>query len=366
MSTKTFRYEQVVLKIEHLINNSKLKPGDKIPSVRKLSSELNVSITTVFQAYDILEDRGLIQPKAKSGYYVSSNIKNTSPTAITEKGYIPLPAKVEMNVMATTMMKNSREHGVVNFSILSPVNEFLPIARLNKSVNVSLKELSGINFQYPLVEGHPRILKQINLKSINWPKEIPSDQILITNGCMEAINLCFDAIAKPGDIIAVESPTYHGILQSLETRKLNVLEIPTNPVTGINLDELKKALNDNNVTACVFMPRASNPTGSSIPEDNKIQLAELLGSKNIPLIEDDALGDLQFSNSISLPVKAYDKYDNVLYCSSFSKTLAPGFRIGWVSGGRFHKEIEKLKFGANISTTGVLQDAIGRYLRFII
>ncbi len=361
MDSKAFKYEQVVKSIEDLISSLELKPGDKIPSVRKLSETLNVSITTVFQAYNILEARGLIQSKPKSGYYVSNSIKKIEPFNIIEKGYIPLPVEVEINEMATTMMRNSRENGVLNFSILSPVNEFLPITRLNKAVSNALREMSSVNFQYPLVEGDPKILYQLSLQTISWPTKLSKDQILVTNGAMEAINLCLDAIAEPGDVIAVESPTYHGILQSLETRKLKVLEVPTNPFTGIILDELEKLLENNSVKACVFMPRTSNPTGASMPEESKKILADLLGSKNIPLIEDDTLGELQFFNSHSLPVKAYDNYNNVLYCSSVSKTLAPGFRIGWVSGSKFHKKIEKLKFGANISTTGVFQNAIGKY-----
>lgn len=362
MKDKTFRYEKVVLKIEELIAALDLKPGDKIPSVRNISRELSVSGSTVFQAYDILEARGVITSRPKSGFYISSFIKNTASCRLMEKNYIPLPSKVQINTMATTMMKNSREYGIINFSILAPVNEFLPITRLNKAVQESLKEASGHNFQYPLVEGHPRLLKQLSAATIQWQNILMQDQILITNGCMEAINLCLDAVASPGDTIAVESPTYHGILQSLESRKLKVLEIAARPGTGIILEELEKAIQTQNIKACVFMPRASNPLGSSMSEDNKKRMVEILGKAQIPLIEDDAMGDLQFSNIACFPAKAYDQYDNVLYCCSFSKSLAPGFRIGWVAGGRYHSKIEKLKFDSNISTTGVLQDAIGRYL----
>lgn len=362
MNEKLFRYEQVVLKIEELIHALGLKPGDRIPSVRNVSKELEVSAATVFQAYDILQARGVIEARPKSGFYVAGSIKNTASCKLLEHNYLPLPAKVEMNTMATTMMKNSREYGITNFSILAPVNELLPILKLNKAVQSGLRESTGHNFQYPLVEGHPRLLKQISLSTVKWPNMVSQEQVLVTNGCMEAINLCLDAIAVEGDTIAVESPTYHGILQSLERKKLKVIEIPTNPQTGIVLEELEKALENHQITACVFMPRANNPLGASMSEDAKMALVEMLGSRNIPLIEDDALGDLQFSNLPTYPARAYDKYDNVMYCTSFSKTLAPGFRVGWVAGGKYHSKIEKLKFGSNISTTGVLQDAVGRYL----
>lgn len=360
---KIFRYEDVVNKVESLIESLQLKAGDKIPSVRNVSKQLGVSLTTVFQAYSILEARGVILSRPRSGYYISYSAKEGS-TVVGDRWetYIPLPSQVEVNQMATVLMKNSRERGAVNFSILAPVNEFLPVLKLNKAVQASLKEIHSYNFQYPLVEGHGRLLKQISIRSMRWENTVGQDRILVTNGCMEAINLCLDAVTKRGDIVAVESPTYHGILQSLESRGLKALEIKTDPFTGIDVEALESALDANVVSTCVFMPLCSTPSGASMPEENIKQLVKILEDRNIPLIEDDSLGELLYGSIQHLPAKAFDSTGNVLYCSSFSKSLAPGFRIGWVSAGRFQKDIEKLKFGANISTNGVLQDAIGRYL----
>ncbi|WP_316751746.1 PLP-dependent aminotransferase family protein [Pedobacter gandavensis] len=361
MIDKTFRYEEVASKIEKSISVLGLKTGDRLPSVRRVSAELSVSVNTVFQAYAILEAKGLIISRPKSGYYINSFAVKTL-SRPDHKNYVPLPSTIEVSAMATAMMKNAREHGIINFSILAPVNEFLPITKLNKAVQASMKEYTGESFQYPLVEGHPRLLKQIARRTFEWNQSIPQDNILITNGCLEAINLCLDALTKPGDTIAIESPTYHGILQSLEVRGLKALEIATDPNTGLVLKELELALNNNKVTACIFMPACHHPSGAMMPEENKIKLVKLLSEKNIPLIEDDSLGELYFSINRPLPAKAFDSTNNVLYCSSFSKSLAPGFRIGWVSAGKYHAKLLKLKFGSNISTTGLLQDAIGRFL----
>lgn len=361
MVDKTFRYEEVIQKIEKSMSNLGLKAGDRLPSVRKLSAELSVSINTVFQAYAILEARGIIFSKPKSGYYIHTTTAHKLSNPIDEN-YIPLPSTVEVSSMATAMMKNALEYGIINFSILAPINELLPITKLNKAVQASLKEHSNESYQYPLVEGHPRLLKQIVRRTLNWNQHISQDKILVTNGCMEAINLCLDSLTKPGDIIAVESPTYHGILQSLEARGLKALEIATDSITGLVLADLTRALDTNMVTACIFMPACHHPLGAMMPEDNKIKLVQLLAERGIPLIEDDSLGELYFSAHRPLPAKAYDTTDNVLYCSSFSKSLAPGFRVGWVSAGKYHAQLLKLKFGSNIATTGLLQDAIGRYL----
>lgn len=359
MNNKSFRYEQVAKKIEESIHTLGLRPGDKIASVRQVSREMKVSVNTVFQAYSILEAKGLIYARPKSGYVV--NLPH-SMNGIEQQNYrAALPAEVEITAMAATMMKNAREHGIMNFSILAPVNELLPITRLNKQVASALNDSQNENYQYPLIDGHPRLLKQIARRTIDWPYSLKVDQILVTNGCMEAINLCLDALTKPGDIIAVESPTYHGILQSLEQRGLKALEILTDPATGLSLDALRIALDQYTVTACVFMPCCHNPIGCAMPESYKIELINMLAERNIPLIEDHSLGELNFDDA-HLPAKAYDQHDNVLLCGSFSKTLAPGFRIGWVSAGKYHRELEKLKFGSNISTGGVFQDALGRFL----
>ena len=359
MIEKIFRYEQVATKIEEGIRALHLRPGDKIPSVRKVSQDLGVSVNTVFQAYANLEAKGLILAKPRSGYVI-----NNLPTALVtaeERNVILLPSSVEVTTMAAMMMKKAKENGIINFSILAPVNDLLPISKLNKYVASALNDTRHENYQYPLIDGHSRLLQQIALRTFKWGQSIDQSQILVTNGCMEAVNLCLDALTKPGDIVAVESPTYHGILQSLELRGLKAVEIGISSQTGLNLDSLRSALDTYNIAACVFVPSCNNPTGYSMPELNKIELVNLLGKRGIPLIEDDALGELHYQEGI-FPAKAYDQHDNVLYCSSFSKTLAPGFRIGWVSAGKYHGALEKLKYGSNISTNSVLQDAIGRFL----
>ncbi|KAA2243498.1 PLP-dependent aminotransferase family protein [Chitinophaga agrisoli] len=358
---KKFKYEQIVIKIEQLILKLKLKPGDKIPSVRFVCKELGVSLATAVQAYAILESKGMIFSKPGSGYYISAN-SDTRLQTIREQSFVTYPSSVEINTMAREMVKNPRKYGVTNFSTLAPANELLPIARLNKAMQASVKEQALDNLPYPFLEGHPRLIKQISLHTFEWQLSLAHDEILVTNGCMEAINLCLDFLTKPGDLIAVECPTYGGILQSMEARGLKVIGISVNPVTGLNLDELEKALSAYNITACVFSPTCHNPLGCSMPDANKIKLVNMLNERNIPLIEDDALGEIYFGNVRPLPAKAYDKNNNVLYCSSFSKSLSPGYRIGYVSGGKYHTEIEKLKFAANISTNTILQDTIARYL----
>lgn len=356
-----FRYEQIADKIEDIIRNLNLQAGDRVPSVRKVSKELNVSLTTVFQAYHLLEAKGLLISRPRSGYFVNVSGKNNISQKPKGK-YIALPNQVSLNEMIGNMLRNVREFGLINFSIVAPVNELLPISRISKSVRDALKDTTGHSFQYPLIEGHPRLVKQIARQTFEWKMPLSTEEVLVTNGCIEAINLCLDVVAKPGDIILVESPAPYGILQSLESKNLLALEIPLDPETGLDLSQLETAITKHKIAACVLTTVCNSPLGCAMPEQHIIKLLKILGDAKIPLIEDDALGDLSFTHPRPLPAKAYDEDNNVLYCTSFSKSLGAGFRIGWVSGGIYHEKIKRLKYISNFFTNGILQDAIGRFL----
>src|ERR1700761_676765 len=246
-----FRYEEVAARVTGIIKNLKLSAGERVPSVRQVSKELQVSLATVFQAYHLLEAKGLIISRPRSGYFVNVAAKNTLIQKPAGK-YVPLPSQVTLNNMIANMLKNIREFGAVNFSIVAPVNELLPISRMSKAVRDTLKDVTSDSFQYPLIEGHPRLVKQIVRQTFDWGTSLATDDVLVTNGCIEAINLCLDAITKPGDIILVESPTPYGILQSLESRNLLALEVTTHPDTGLDLDQLTLTLEQYKVTACVL------------------------------------------------------------------------------------------------------------------
>jgi DNA-binding transcriptional MocR family regulator len=180
---------------------------------------------------------------------------------------------------------------------------------------------------------------------------------------MEALNLCLRAVAKPGDVIAIESPAFYGTLQVIESLGMRALEIPTDPRNGIVLDALASALRRQKIRACLFVLNFSNPLGSCMPDTDKKALVELLARREIPLIEDDIYGDLYFAERRPRTAKAYDRQGLVLLCSSFSKTLAPGYRVGWTAPGRFKLQVESLKFTSSMATTTAPQMAIADFLQ---
>ena len=216
---------------------------------------------------------------------------------------------------------------------------------------------------YDLPPGSEELRRQLARRSLEWGCNLTSDELVITCGATEALNLCLRAVSKPGDIIAVDSPTHFGILGVIESLGLKTLEIPTHCGAGLSLDSLEAALTKHDVKACVFCFNSQNPLGFIMPDENKQQLVELLAAREIPLIEDDVYGDIYFGTSRPKVALAYDKQGLVMLCSSFSKTLAPGFRVGWVATGRYHKAIKQLKFSNSVGTPIVLQVTIAEFLR---
>jgi DNA-binding transcriptional MocR family regulator len=171
------------------------------------------------------------------------------------------------------------------------------------------------------------------------------------------------AVARPGDVIAIESPTFFGILQIIESLGMRVCEIPTYPREGICLDELAMRLKSCRIKACVFTLNFSNPLGSCMPDEKKKALVKLLASHEIPLIEDDLYGNLAFGPKRPKVAKAFDEHGWVMLCDSFTKTLSPGCRIGWVAPGRFKAQVEFLKFVNTRATPSLPQMAIAEFLQ---
>jgi DNA-binding transcriptional MocR family regulator len=354
-------YQEVADRIEQLIEKRALKVGDRLLSVRSLSKEQGISLSTAFQAYYHLESKGLVEARPQSGYYVKF-----SPSHTLEVPQCCDPCEKAMPVtideMISSVYKDLRSDKLVNFSMGAPAPELLPRAKLNKAVMQALRESHDSCLNYEHVQGNPGLRKQIAIQSFNWGGTLGEDDIVVTAGCMEALSLTLKAITHPGDAVAIESPTYFGIFQVMESLGLKVVEIPTDPATGIDLDQLERAIKKFSVKACVFVCNFNNPIGSCLPDEKKKQLVELITRKNIPLIEDDIYGELYFGKSRPRTCKVFDTEGLVIQCGSFSKSLAPGYRIGWIIPGRYKENIVRLKRMNNVSTNTLAQSAIALFL----
>ncbi|HEX9511907.1 MAG TPA: PLP-dependent aminotransferase family protein [Puia sp.] len=354
-------YLQVADGLEKMIGEEILKIGDKLPSVRMLSEEYGISMGTAFQAYYHLEGKGLIEARPKSGYYVRFNLRRMPGLPrIAEPE--PMTSEVSVQEMITAVFNNISSNDLINFSIAAPPTSLLPAAKLNKSLVHAMRASSHHGIQYEHIQGNRELRRQIAKQAFNWGGKISEEEVVVTAGCMEALVMCLKAVTQPGDTVAIENPTYFGIFQVIELLGLKVLEIPADPLTGVDPGHLETLIDQFPVKACVFVPNFSNPLGSCMPEEKKQALVELATRRQIPLIEDDIYGELYFGRHRPKTCKTFDKEGWVLQCSSLSKSLAPGYRIGWILPGRFAEKVLRTKMMHTVTGTTITQQAIAHFL----
>lgn len=354
-------YLQVADNIEQLIDKEVLKIGDKLPSVRSLCKERGISPSTAFQAYYHLESKGLIESRPKSGYYIRFNTRRMPDIPKTCKP-VKKAAEVTVNEMIMAVLADMTNDHVLKFSIATPPIGILPAAKISKAVVHAMRQLPGGGIGYEHLQGNLLLRRQIARLSLNWGSACSEDDVVTTNGCMDALTLCLTATTQPGDTIALESPAYYGALQLAESLGLKVLEVPTHPVNGVDLEYLDKAIPRFKIKACLFVTNFNNPLGACMPDANKKALVGILEKYNIPLIEDDIYGDIYFGKERPNSCKTFDRQGLVLLCNSISKSLAPGFRVGWTIPGRYKDKILQLKQNHSIACSGLPHAAIGYFL----
>jgi DNA-binding transcriptional MocR family regulator len=320
---------------------------------------------TAFQAYYHLEGRGLVESRPKSGYYVRFNYKRLPdlPKMIQPD---PLSHDISVKEMIASVYADiaSSNGKIINFALAVPDASLVPTAKLNKSVVHVLRNYKDSCTGYEHTQGNLELRKQVSRMAFNWGGKIKPDEVVVTNGCLEAITLCIKAVTQPGDTVAVESPNYFGIYQSLESMGLKVVEIASSPVTGLDLDCLQQVMKKSPVKALVVIPNFNNPLGGCMPDEHKQQLVEIITKHQVPLIEDDIYGELYFGKHRPRTCKYYDTRGWVMHCSSLSKSLAPGYRIGWVIPGKFLEQVKQAKRIQSISSPTLTQAAIAHYLQY--
>jgi len=354
-------YLRIADTIEQQIMEQVLKIGDKLPSVRLLSKHHDISVSTVLQAYYHLEGKGLVESRPQSGYYVRFN-PSRFPQKIEKSNPVQIVKTKNVEAIIGEVYDSFSQQGITRFSLSVPAPEILPLARLNKAMMQALRDLPANGTQYEQVQGNDLLRRQIARWSMQWNSNLKADDIVTTAGCMNAIAYCLMAITKPGDTIAVESPVYFGTLRFAQSIGLKVLELPTDPDTGVDPDDIKKALQKHDIKACFFVTNFSNPLGYCMPDEQKQTLVKLLSKHGVPLIEDDLYGDVYFGKTRPTSCKSFDEEGNVLWCSSVSKTLAPGYRVGWVAPGRYLDKIKRLKLYHSITSPTAQQAAIASFL----
>lgn len=356
-SEKTL-YEQIADRIQHLIAEGTLQIGDRLPSVRKLHEQWSVSISTVLEAYRLLEDRGLIAARPQSGYYVKALFKTHEP----QQSAPPPKANHVDNSLGFRVICSIRDSQTIKLGAAVPSMELLPVASLNRLMGQVLRQNQVVAHAYDVPPGCEPLRHEVARRLMDAGCSVTPDEIVTTNGTFEAVYLSLQAVTQPGDTVAIESPTYYGLLEALEALHLKALELPTHPREGISLLHLETALQKKQIAACALVSNFSNPLGSCMSDAKKQSLVELLARYEVPLIEDDIYGDLYFEGTRPKALKAFDRTGQVLYCASCSKTLSPGLRVGWSVAGRHQAKVEQLKWVINQTTAIAPQLTVAAFL----
>jgi DNA-binding transcriptional MocR family regulator len=354
-------YEQIAQRIIALINGGTLRVGQRVPSVRKLSEQMAISVSTVLQAYRLLERRGRIEARPQSGYYVRAVAHPRLPTPGLSKPP-STPTKVRIVDRVLGVLRATSDPSYVPLGGAIPGADVLPTKQLNRIQSAIARRSPRASNAYDGPSGNRELRVQVAHRYLDAGCALAPDDIVSTCGCQEAITLSLRVVAKAGDVIAIDSPAYYGHLQAIESLGMRALEIATCPDVGIDVPALKTALAQHKVAAVLSITNCQNPLGFIMPDEQKRELVELLAARDIPLIEDDIFGDLAYARPRPRVCKAYDTKGLVLLCSSYSKTLAPGARVGWVAPGRYRERVECLKICTTLATPTLPQMAIAEFL----
>jgi DNA-binding transcriptional MocR family regulator len=367
-----YLYRQVIDLISDNIESGALMPGDRLPSLRRMSNRVGVSIPTVRQAYVELERQRRVQSRPQSGFYVRGLATNelVRPTPPFRRSAKPIP------VIGRSLMDRVYDGlytpGVVPFGIANPCMVKPAAKALQRTMKRVMAHTQERSLAYAPTLGEAGLRRQIAYRYLDTVGgKIDPDNICITNGGQEALLLALQAVAGKGDVIAVESPTYHGLLELIDSLGMLAIEIETCPEEGITLSALRKTLEAHPVKVCMFSTTLSNPLGVSMPEEMRQELVEMLEAHGVVLIEDDVYGDLLFDGHRPKPAEFFSRSGSVMTCGSFSKTIAPGYRIGWLIAGKYIDQITQLKRSFSCSS-GLLQQltlseflATGDYDRYL-
>lgn len=354
------RYERLADDLSTLIADGRVLPGDRLPSVRHLAAQRKLSVSTVVQALRTLETRGLVEARPQSGYYVRRRDAQRLPAG---RAGGRRPVTVSVSARLLEVLRTNEAAGMVPLGSALPSPALLcgpAITRLYSRIARLRPNVLDGSSHTDLNEAE--LVRAIVRRSVDMGGAVTPDELVITQSCTESLALCLSVVARPGDTIAVESPTYYVMLQMLEQMGLRAIEIPTHPRTGVSLEALDLATREGKVAACLLIPNGGNPLGSVMPDEQKQRLAALMAQRGVAVIEDDIYGDLCHVGHRPRPLHAFDTSGNTMLCTSLSKTVSPALRLGFVAGGRRAGDIALAKTLMSGRTNPLTQQVIAEFI----
>ncbi|WP_142688298.1 aminotransferase-like domain-containing protein [Chitinophaga polysaccharea] len=357
---RVYKFEAFTSDIEKNIRKGVFKPGHKLPSVRDLKAQYQTSMSTIQQGYEYLVASGLVESVPKSGYYVSNRPDLSNQPVKTKHRLVARDATFKHHLGLTTSLKAGRRFS--EFNVAAPGDLLMPQKLLLRTMQQVIREQGAGLLRYYPSNGSTALKENILKKAAVHQTIINPDELLVTDGALQALYIALAAVCNVGDVIAVESPCVFSVLEVIRVLQLRVIEIPVDPYTGFDIDFLKKACRTNAIKAVVITPNFHNPTGILLTNEQKLVLLSVALQYNIALIENDIYGDLYFHGQRPSTIKRFDDSGLVLSYSSYAKTLAPGIRVGWLSAGKFMQRAEQIKFALGSTVSPLYQETVNRLL----
>ncbi|MDK9753999.1 PLP-dependent aminotransferase family protein [Vibrio sp. D173a] len=352
------RYRQLAELFKTQIQQNTWRVGEKLPSVRVTSRSHSVSTGTVLQAYQLLEAQGWVTAKPQSGYFVTADLERLEVS--TSESH---PLRVSVNDELYDFLKHQASPEAIKLGSAFPEPTLFPLDALNRNLASSGRKMGPDTLLDNLPPGSESLRRLIAQRYIQQGMNLTHDDIVITSGALEALNLSLQAVTQPGDIVVVESPTFYGALQAIERLGLKAIEVRVDAKKGHSLTQLESLFEQHDVKACWLMTNFHNPTGTSLSDEEKHRVVDLANQHDVYLIEDDAYAELYFGEKKPMSLKSFDTHERVLHCGSLSKSLCPGYRLGWVINKRFNEPIQKLQLMSTLSGSAPIQQGVAHYLQ---
>ena len=357
-----FRYRQVEARILEMVESGALTPGDRVPSLRRMSRSMGMGLSTVSHAYLELEAKGVLEARPRSGFYLRQGPAPVpSPRPAPSSAPHP-PRAVQRAKLISTVLESLGNPHLTPLGVVCPDQALLPVKALGRILGRVFREQGKRAVGYSPVQGHPGLRLQIARRMAEVGAPVSPDELLVTSGALEGLFISLRCLTRPGDNVVVAAPTYYCFLQLLETLGLRAVEVASHPERGVDPEDVAHAVDAFGASAVILNPNYNNPDGSLTPEAAKDEIVELLARRGVPLVEDDVSGDLHFDAARPSTLKERDRHGLVLHVSSFSKTVAPGFRVGWLAPGRFLDKALEMKATSNVSVTTPVQLALEAYM----
>ncbi|AYN01818.1 PLP-dependent aminotransferase family protein [Chryseobacterium sp. 3008163] len=355
-----YKYQIFTSVIEEQIKNGTFSSGDRLPSVREIKEKFKLSTSSVQNGYDYLVMKGYVDNRPRSGFFVSLKHDDAIPDHLSKFPKVVRDSDFSKKLKLTSKAGKFSEQS--SFNAAAPNDLLIPQKLILRKIQEVIREKGASILRYYPTNGSEILKQQIASRASKYGCSYNEEELIITDGALQALYIALASVTQSGDVIAVESPCVFSVLEVISNLKLKIIEIPVYYKTGFDVDYLKDILNKSNIRTVVLTPNFHNPTGILMSDEAKKELALMANSHQIPIIENDIYGDLYFEGDRPSTIHQFDKNGWVMTYSSFSKTLAPGIRLGWLNAGRFFAQAERLKFSLGRSVAPIYQELMIKIL----